>query len=298
MINGMTDVTLPPGVGWTALLTTYARAQEQRRPDPLFDDPWAEPLIRAALGAAGNELPRLGPARDDGSSVLWEMFGAYFAAGRTPFFDHQVRAAIADGAEQVVVLAAGMDARAARIELPGDVRVYEVDTSPVLEFKRTVLSVAGSDVDHRVPVVADLREDWPSALRDAGFVPGRRTVWIIEGLLMYLDAPACDQLLATVRQASGPGSRVAVEYFRRVPGVDSVPATDEAETEALRLVLGLFRSGPASDPATWLSGAGLTPLQVTEVPDELRRLGRPVPAVLDEQHTTDPMRIWLAAAMV
>lgn len=38
MIIGMTDVSLPPGVRWTALLTTYARAQEQCRPDPLFDD--------------------------------------------------------------------------------------------------------------------------------------------------------------------------------------------------------------------------------------------------------------------
>lgn len=292
----MADVSLPPGVGWTALLTTYARAQEQRRPDPLFDDPWAEPVIEAALGAVGNELPRLGPARDDGSSVLWEMFGAYFAAGRTPFFDDQVRAAVADGAEQVVMLAAGMDARAARLGLPDGVRVYEVDTAPVLDFKHAVLDAAGSDVGRRVPVVADLSEDWPSALLAAGFAPGRRTIWIIEGLLMYLDAAACDRLLATVRQMSAAGSRVAVEYFRRTPDMDSVPASDETEIEAVRLVLGLFLSGPASSPDTWLSELGLTPVQVTEVPDELSRVGRPVPAVLDTEHTTDPMRIWLAAA--
>ncbi|WP_207223430.1 SAM-dependent methyltransferase [Pseudonocardia sediminis] len=291
----MTDVRLPPGVGWTALLTAYARAQEQRRADPLFDDPWAGPLIGTALGATGGELPRLGPARDDGTSVLWEMFGAYFAAGRTPFFDDQVRAGVADGAEQVVLLAAGMDARAARLDLPEDVRVYEVDTAPVLDFKAAVLGGTGTDVRRRTPVVADLREDWPSALAGAGFRPGRPTVWIVEGLLMYLDAQACDRLVTTAREASGPGSRIAVEYFRRIPEMDSVPPVDEAEKEALELILGLFRSGPSADPATWLGGLGITPAQVTEVPDELRRLGRPVPAVLDLELTTDPMRIWLAA---
>lgn len=292
----MTAVDLPPGVGWTALLTCYARAQEQRRPDRAFEDPWAGAVIDAVLGASDGGLPRLGPARDDGSSVLWEMFAAYFGAGRTPFFDAQVRAGVAAGAEQVVALAAGMDARAARLDLPEGVRVYEVDTRAVLDFKHAVLDSEGIDTPRRVPVEADLREDWPAALRAAGFAPGRPTVWIVEGLLMYLDARACDRLLTTVRETSGPGSRVAVEYFRRIPDMDSAPAADEGETEALRLVLGLFESGPSADPGTWLSGLGMTPDEVTEVPDELRRQGRPVPEVLDDEVTTDPMRIWLAAA--
>lgn len=290
------DVALPPGVGWTALLTTYARAQEQRRPDRLFRDPWAEPVIEAVLGASRDGLPQLGPARDDGSSVLWDMFNAYFAAGRTPFFGDQVRAGIAQGADQVVILAGGMDARAARLTLPETVRVFEVDTAPVLEFKAAVLAAAGIDVERRVPVTADLREDWPSALVSAGFSPQRPTVWIIEGLLMYLDAQACDRLLTTLRETSGSGSRVAVEYFRRAPDMDSVPAADERETEALRLVLGLFESGPSTEPTTWFSTLGMTTVGATEVPDELRRHGRPVPEVLDAGVTNDPMRIWLAAA--
>lgn len=290
------DVALPPGVGWTALLTTYARAQEQRRPDRVFRDPWAVPVIEAALGAGRHGLPQLGPARDDGSSALWEMFTAYFAAGRTPFFDDQVRAGIAAGAEQVVVLAAGMDARAARLELPDEMPVYEVDTAPVLEFKAAVLASIGADVERRVPVTADLRENWPAALLGAGFEPGRPTVWIIEGLLMYLEAPACNRLLTTVRETSGRGSRVAVEYFRRIPDMNSVPAVDERETEALRHTLDLFESGPPTNPGTWFSRLGMTSDLITEVPDELRRHGRSVPEVLDTDVTTVPIYIWLAAA--
>jgi methyltransferase (TIGR00027 family) len=287
--------TLPDGVGWTSLLTAYARAQEESRPDAMFPDPWASLLVRAALDTSDDELPRLGPARDDGSSVLWDMFVAYFGAGRTPFFDDQVRVGLDDGAEQVVVLASGMDGRAARLDVPDGVRVFEVDTAPVHRFKDAVLAEADADVDRRVPVVADLREDWPSALVEAGFQPGRPTVWTIEGLLMYLPPDGCDALLRRAAEITGPGSRFAVEYFRRVPEPDSVPLADEGERHAIRTILSLFEEGPDADPATWFARAGLRAQTVTEVPEELRRLGRPVPEVLDPAHTPDAIRIWLAA---
>lgn len=293
----MAAVKLPDGVGWTSLLTAYARAQEQKRDDPAFPDPWATLLIRAALDTPDAELPRLGPARDDGSSVLWDMFVAYFGAGRTRFFDDQVRTGVRDGAEQVVVLASGMDGRVTRLDLPDGIPVFEVDSAPVHEFKGAVLTEAGADVAHRVPVVADLREEWTDALVGTGFRPGRPTVWTIEGLLMYLRPEACDALLRRAAALSGPGSRFAVEYFRRIPDPDSVPQVDDEERNAIRTVLSLFEAGPDADPATWFARAGLSARTVTEVPDELRRPGRPVPEVLDVDRTPDPMRIWLAAGV-
>jgi methyltransferase (TIGR00027 family) len=293
----VTETTLPDGVGWTSLLTAYARAQEQNRPDAVFPDPWASLLVRAALDASGDHLPRLGPARDDGSSVLWDMFVAYFGAGRTPFFDDQVRAGLDAGAEQVVVLASGMDGRAARLDVPDGVSVFEVDTRPVHDFKASVLAAAGADVDRRVPVVADLREDWTEPLVRAGFRAGRPTVWTVEGLLMYLRPDACDTLLRRAVGVSGPGSRFAVEYFRRIPDPDSVPLVDDGERHAIRTILSLFEDGPDTDPASWFARAGLRAETVTEVPDELRRHDRPVPEVLDVGRTPDPIRIWLAAGV-
>lgn len=293
----MTETTLPDGVGWTSLLTAYARTQEQDRPDATFPDPWASLLVRAALDARDDRLPRLGPARDDGASVLWNMFVAYFGAGRTPFFDDQVRAGLDDGAEQVVVLASGMDGRVARLDVPDGVPVFEVDTGPVHEFKASVLAAADADVDRRVPVVADLREDWTEPLVRAGFRPGRPTVWTIEGLLMYLRPEACDTVLSRAAEIGGPGGRFAVEYFRRIPDPASVPLVDDGERHAIRTILSLFEDGPNTDPASWFARAGLRAATVTEVPDELRRHGRPVPEVLDPGRTPDPMRIWLAAGV-
>ncbi|WP_433556134.1 class I SAM-dependent methyltransferase [Pseudonocardia xinjiangensis] len=110
------SATIPAGVGWTALMTAYARAQETRRADRLFEDPYAVNYIAALTSGTvpgRDTLPRVGPARDDGSSALWSLLTAYFA-GRTPFFDNQVRAGVAAGAVQVCILAAGLDSRAQR----------------------------------------------------------------------------------------------------------------------------------------------------------------------------------------
>ena len=59
----------------------------------------------------------------------------------------------------------------------------------------------------------DLREDWPAALRDAGFDPDRPTAWIAEGLLPYLPPDAQDRLLDSITALSAPGSRLATEHM-------------------------------------------------------------------------------------
>src|SRR6201999_681384 len=71
-------------------------------------------------------------------------------------------------------------------------------------------------------VAIDLREDWPAALKAAGFDPSQPTAWSAEGLLGYLPPDAQDRLLDTITELSAPGSRVAVE---------SVPALDTADHE-------------------------------------------------------------------
>ena len=286
------------------MITAYARAQESRRPDAVFHDPWAEALIRAAAGSdPGTEsLPRVGPARDDDVSPLWAMLTAHFGAGRTPFFDDAVRTGLQDGAEQVVVLAAGMDARAVRIPRDPGTPLFEIDTAPVLAYKDTALTAAGLDRGTgagRVPVAADLREDWRTALTDAGFRPGARTVWLIEGLLMYLDGPGTDRLLTDVVSLSGPGSRVSVEYFRELPTPASVPAaTDTEEQQALDMFFTAFGSGPSDGPQEWFARNGLEPWQVTSPADELLRLGRGLPEHLDPSARRYPTTISLATGAV
>ncbi len=64
---------------------------------------------------------------------------------------------------------------------------------------------------NRREVAIDLRQDWPAALRAAGFDPAARTAWLAEGLLMYLPAEAQDRLFTLVGELSPAGSRVAAE---------------------------------------------------------------------------------------
>jgi methyltransferase (TIGR00027 family) len=87
-----------------------------------------------------------------------------------------------------------------------------VDQPQVIEFKSRTLGELGATptADRRV-VAVDLRDDWPTALRTAGFDPAQPTAWSAEGLLGYLPPEAQDRLLDTITELSAPGSRLATE---------------------------------------------------------------------------------------
>jgi methyltransferase (TIGR00027 family) len=288
-------MTLPDGVGWTSLITTYARAQESRRPDRVFEDPFAQRFVEAATQHAvspGDELPRIGPARDDGSSPMWTGIGTYFAC-RSPFYDAVVTTGVAEGVRQVVILAAGLDARALRLELPAGTEVYELDTAAVLDFKSAVLGTDG-DRAWRHPVEVDLRTDWVTPLRGNGFDPEQPTVWLIEGLLMYLSAAQADRLVDEVAELSAPGSRIALEYFTRTPRPSDFHARDAQEQGAAEMLTQLFAGGPDTAPGKWLADKGWR-TEPTDLLAELGRLGREVPSLFADQDPDDPVNIWLAS---
>jgi methyltransferase (TIGR00027 family) len=273
----MTEVKVPTGVGWTSLLTAYGRAQESRRATRVFDDPFASMFIGAVSGAGAVDdgpFPRLGPAVDDGSSSLWESLQFYFCT-RTPFYDQQLLDAVAAGCRQVVVVGAGLDSRAFRLSLAEDVAVFELDQAAVLDFKQTVLDDHGVvPTCKRVPVVVDLREDWPEILSEVGFDASQPTAWIVEGLLMYLTRDESDQLLGRITALSAPGSRLASEYFG-ARWDESLYAMVEGEAGTWHLLMTSFRYGPIADtPADWLRGHGWTAGQTTSVVEEAVKQGR------------------------
>jgi methyltransferase (TIGR00027 family) len=93
--------------------------------------------------------------------------------------------------------------------------VYEIDQPKVLEFKTRTLAEhdVRPAVSRYLAVPADLRHDWPKALRDAGFDASAPTAWAAEGLLPYLPADAQDLLFDRIHQHSARDSRIAVEWF-------------------------------------------------------------------------------------
>ena len=104
-----------------------------------------------------------------------------------------------------MILAAGMDARSFRLPWPDGATVYEVDQPQVIAIKEERLAGERPRCQ-RVAVGVDLADDWPKALQSQGFNSYRPTVWTIEGLLQYIEAPDVDRLFARVDALSAPGS--------------------------------------------------------------------------------------------
>lgn len=198
------DIT--ESVGATALAVAMARAHETASDTPLFTDPYAQMFLDAAA-ARGWRSP---------TGAMGERIRAIgnYAAARTKWFDEFFLAAGAAGIRQSVILAAGLDARAWRLPWIHDSVVFEIDQPQVLQFKEEVLaSHRVAPKARHVAVPVDLRQDWPKALRDAGFDASEPTAWSVEGLLPYLPADAQDLLFERITELSARDSRIAVESF-------------------------------------------------------------------------------------
>ncbi|OBA61811.1 hypothetical protein A5647_10890 [Mycobacterium sp. 1100029.7] len=283
-------------MGWTGLMTAYSRAQESIRENRMFTDPLATAIVAAASNVEPvnyPRLPRLGPAKDDGSSTLWNLLSFYFTQ-RTPFYDRRLLSAIDAGCRQVVLLGAGFDSRAYRLGLPGDINVFEVDQEPVLAFKERVLQHHRLVPDcSRVAVRADLRADIAIPLVDNGFRAEIPTVWIAEGLLMYFTSVQADQLLNRVTALSATGSCFISEYFTRKWGYDEVgyDLLDDQDRAVWDLLTREFLNGPLpQEPGAWLSSHGWEVGARTTVGEFGRASQRDVPP---EFMRTDGADIWL-----
>jgi methyltransferase (TIGR00027 family) len=204
---------LASSVGATATGVAASRALASKQPNPLINDPFADALVKAVgldycNRMADGEL-------ESGADPLFstERICEQIAV-RTRFFDDFFTRAASAGIRQAVILASGLDTRAYRLPWPPDAVVFEIDQPQVVEFKSGVLANLGATAaaDRRT-VAIDLRDDWPTALRNNGFDPTRPTAWIAEGLLIYLPPDAQDRLFDNITALSAPGSRLATEHM-------------------------------------------------------------------------------------
>lgn len=267
-------------VGRTALGVATFRAVESERPDRLARDDFARMFVEAAGEKHFIEI-LADPSALGGKHLLDFMMGP-----RTRYFDEFFESATAAGARQAVILAAGLDARAFRLNWPAGTTVFEVDRESVLEFKDQVLAEhdAKPTAERRVVVAADLREDWPAALKAAGFDTTVPTAWSAEGLLGYLPGAAQDALFERIDAASVPGSQVgahsappnvdferlrelARQYFDRNPFGDDQP-------------MDLWYHDTRTDPVHWLDEHGWT-VESRSIVDLVTGYGRQLPDLSD-----------------
>ncbi len=193
------------GVGYTALLVAGWRALHALSSQPLVSDEYAKVFIAASqdpylAGALAN------PGCSDDETAFPRLYGV-----QTRFFDDFFGSAGDAGIRQAVIVAAGLDSRAYRLEWPDGTSVFEIDLPKVLDFKARVLGEHGAvPKATRVEVAADLRTDWSRPLEAAGFDTEGPSAWSVEGILPYLTDEAQNTLFTRISGLSAPGSQIAI----------------------------------------------------------------------------------------
>lgn len=154
-------------------------------------------------------------------------------SARVRYFDDFVKKFIDEGLEQLVILGAGYDTRAYRIEgLKGKVRVFEVDHPETQGVKmEKIKDIFGSLPDHIEYVSVDFGiEDFGQQLLEHGYEKSLKTVFIMEGLIYYLPPKAVDEMLSFIAKNSGIGSAIIFDYVHessidRTDGICGVQCT-------------------------------------------------------------------------
>jgi len=180
----------------------------------LAGDPCAERLLPGPLSAVLRVL-RGASVLPLGAATVSIVTGGVpdHIALRTAEIDDAVRSATRDGIEQVVILGAGLDARAYRMQELRDAVVLEVDHAATQEFKRSrVVRLRPEAKEVRFVAVDFERDTLSAALEQAGHRTDARTLFIWEGVTPYLEPSAIRATLTRLATRSASGSRLVMTY--------------------------------------------------------------------------------------
>ena len=181
----------------TARWIAAVRERESARQDCLFHDPYATLFA----GDIGRQMMRRSEETAGGDNRQIPV--------RVRYFDDLV---LNINVEQLVLLGAGFDTRATRLNLPPNLSVFELDVGEILEEKQRTLRQANADSRCRViQVPTQFSPKWANDLLRAGFQPTGSTLWLAEGLLFYLSCAEVESLLRDALHLSGAGSRFAAD---------------------------------------------------------------------------------------
>jgi len=133
---------------------------------------------------------------------------------RVRYFDDFIKKSVDKGLEQLVILGAGYDTRAYRIEGLENVKVFEVDHPNTQHFKiRKIREIFGFLSDHVVYVPVDLEtRKLGQSLFDKGYESSKKTLFLMEGLIQYLSPKSVDEIFSFISRNSGKGSAVIFDY--------------------------------------------------------------------------------------
>jgi len=171
-----------------------SRYEESMRDDSLFTDPLAKELA--------------------GPEGLRNPMGAWILVPRTRYGDDLLQQWYSEkGCRQLVLLGAGVDARAFRMDGLPELKVFEVDQQTTFDFKEPIVERYPLLVKKRVTVATDFstmqgEEHWERSLLEHGFDSSIPTVWLLEGLVMYLTEAETSRVMKCIGRLSAKDSVV------------------------------------------------------------------------------------------
>lgn len=219
----------------TAVWVAWGRGMSGKTRDAIVDDPIAERLVPEPYKSL-IALAR----RSQVFVTVFERAVALVSGGRSRHMQLRTRAiddalieSVKRGAEQVVILGAGLDARGWRLDALSESIVFEVDHPAMQAYKR-------SRIDPEIPCAREVRfapvdfekDDLATSLARAGHDASKPTAFVWEGVTMYLTADAIASTLSAIAARSAPGSTAIVTYFFR----DEPSAVEKALVAVLSLV--------------------------------------------------------------
>lgn len=203
------------------------RVGESRRPENerICYDPYAIRFINPEILEFAARNPDEYKAEIEKLENLFPGL-ANSAVARVRYFDDIVKDSADDGLEQLVILGAGYDTRAYMIEGMKIIKVFEVDHPDTQRVKvEKIREIFVSLPDHVTYVPLDLEFDkLGQHLAKSGYDRSGKTLFVMEGLVMYLRPETMDEILSFVMNNSGKGSAIIFDYgtFRRTNDGDNV----------------------------------------------------------------------------
>jgi len=256
----------------TAEIMTVHRATEMLRPqdERVCQDCFAIQFLSQEWVELLKDRQRLMTLANEGAKKFPGINGAVVA--RTRFIDEIVLEYVKEGLVQLVILGAGYDSRAYRIEgIKGNVTVFEMDDPFTQQIKmQKLITILGEKPGYVKYVPIDfIKDDLKICLLKNGYDPKRRTLFIMEGLTFYLPAGTVDRILAFIAEHTGLFSAVVFDYLP--PSVIN-GTSDRTEVKNFRMDLQSYgeylRFGLESDElATFLAQRGFKLKNNVNAPD-------------------------------
>jgi methyltransferase (TIGR00027 family) len=204
------------GLSKMAELIAVHRVVESALPESerICYDPYAVRLVDPGIFEFARKNPEKAKAMREHYERLFPGLGNSIRA-RVRYFDGFVKASVDGGIEQLVILGAGYDTRAYRIEGLKKIKVFEVDHPATQEVKTDKISnIFGTLPNNVVYIPVDFEaEDLGQKLLENGYDKSQKTLFVMEGLVMYIPPEAVDATLSFIVENFGKGSAIIFDYY-------------------------------------------------------------------------------------